>query len=120
MNRAAFSLIEVLIACTILAVGMCAAIVLFPAAMRNYRLARGLSEMGMFAKNKLNEVKAMRQYSDGRGTQGFISWTLSFDNTTVTANATNATVALRRMTLTTAYDCAGTALNETFVTYLDE
>jgi prepilin-type N-terminal cleavage/methylation domain-containing protein len=114
MRRAAFSLIEVLIACAILAVGMCAAIMLFPAAMRNYRMAQGMTAMGMFAKTKLSEVKAMRLYNDSSGTLGFVHWTVSFDPVTL-ENAT-----LRRMTLTTVYTTVGSALNETFVTYVDE
>lgn len=114
MTRRAFSLIEVLIACSILAIGMCAAIVLFPAALRNYRISRALTDSAVFAKNKLQEVKALRVYADGSGRDGFINWTVAFDNVTV-ANAT-----MRRMTLHTAYVSAGARVTDEFVTYVDQ
>ena len=113
MRRRGFSLIEVLIACSILAVGMCAAVVLFPAALRNYRLSSALTSTAMFAKTKLNEVKALRSYEASSGTSGFVAWTTSFDGVTL------GNVTMRRMTLRTAYRAAGTALDETFVTYLE-
>ena len=79
-RKSAFSLMEVLIAMTILAVGMTAAIVLFPAGLKNYRMSRSLTEMGLFAKNKLNEVKAIGNYTDDSGTVGYMNWTMSFSD----------------------------------------
>ena len=111
-NRA-FTLIEVLIAISILAGGLVAAMYMFPLGMRQIRVSRALMEISFFAKEKLEEIKTYQIVSDTSGRQGDLEWQIGLSDV-----APAGGVSLRKVTLDVKYHLQATTIEEEFITYL--
>lgn len=112
--RKAFSLMEVLVAVSILAVGMMAVLSLYPMGMRQFRMSRALSEIALFAEDKLSEYKTFGQLNSTKGTEANINWTVTFDDVGLDGNIT-----LKKMNLKVEHSHFANSLKEEFVTYVE-
>jgi prepilin-type N-terminal cleavage/methylation domain-containing protein len=110
-----FTLIEVLIAVSILAGGLLAAFYMFPLGMRQLRISRILMDISFLAKAKLEEIKTYNIVEDGSGQEGDLEWQIS-----LAQEEPLASISLRKVILKVRYASSTGAIEEEFVTYLSE
>ena len=108
-----FTLIEVLIAVSILAGGLLAAFYMFPLGMRQLRISRVLMDISFFAKEKLEEIKTYDIVEDSSGTEGDLEWQITLSEENPLSETT-----VRKIILKVKHKLQATTIEEEFVTYL--
>ena len=108
-----FTLIEVLIAVSILAGGLVAALYMFPLGMRQLKISRILMDISFFAKEKLEEIKTYDIVEDTSGTKDDLVWEISLSE----ENPVNG-VNVRKVILNVKHSLETSTIEEEFITYL--
>lgn len=112
-EREAFSLLEVMVALSILAVGVMAVVSIYPSVMRQFRISRALTETALFAEKKYNQIKTFdeRETESGTAEQG-LAWNISFVEETVSPE-----IKLKKMILEITHPLLSEP--EEFITYVE-
>ena len=110
-----FSLVEVLIALSLLGFGLVAMFNLIPLGLQSLTYSHRLNETAMFAEKKLEEFKSTRPLALGTssGTDGQLSWTL---NASPLSFPVGIQVVL--VELDVAFDYRQAPQRQRFVTYM--
>ena len=112
-KKKSFSLLEVLVAMSIIAIGVMAVMSLYPSVMRQFKLSSALTEAGLFAEDKFNQIKTFEKYESDSGVAGHINWTLSIEDVSLPENIT-----LKKMILEAKHPFFKNNKTEEFVTYV--
>ena len=108
-----FTLLEVLIALSILGIGMSFLYTVFPLGIRISKDVRILGSISFFAQKKIEELKTMdKAPSDSNGQENLFNWTIKVEDYTTENN-----FVLKKIQLDARWPEGDTTRKKTFVTY---
>lgn len=110
-----FSLLEVLIAFFILAMGISLIYSIFPLGMRVTRQTQTLSSAAFFAQKKIEELKTAKEpIADSAGQEGIFNWTVKVADYTTPEN-----INLKKVQLDIGWLEGSSQRKKTFITYFE-
>jgi len=124
MNRKGFSLLELIIAIAILAVGLVGVMQIFPMGLRASRRSGMITKAAFLAQNRIEEVK-MAGFEDITqlppkiplsGTDGDFEWEMSIDE--VTLDGLESSDDIRKLTVRVEWVDRDKTRSKDFVTYI--
>lgn len=115
--RRAFTLVEILIALAVLALGIVSLFNIFPSAWHSFAYSRKISQVTLLAQHKLEELKSNEHPAPGStsGKDADLSWTMS-----LTPNTLEPGITLLQVELTVKFSLQGREYAEKFITYLQQ
>lgn len=110
-----FTLVEILIALLILAIGIVGLFNIFPAAWQSFAYSRKLSQAALLAEQKLEALKSNQILQPGttNGTGGDFQWTMTIEPKTFETN-----IRLMQVELDISFMIRDIPLKERFITYI--
>jgi prepilin-type N-terminal cleavage/methylation domain-containing protein len=116
-KKTAFTLVEILIALSVLALGIISLFNIFPSAWHSFAYSRKINLVTQVAQQKLEELKSLERPSAGttKGESQGISWAMS-----VSPNTMDPGVTLYHVELTVIFSLRGTSYAEKFITYIQQ
>ncbi|MCG8431337.1 MAG: prepilin-type N-terminal cleavage/methylation domain-containing protein [Candidatus Omnitrophica bacterium] len=112
-----FTLVEILIALLILALGIVGLFNIFPAAWQSFAYSRRLSRVALIAEQKMEEFKSAPSPAPGTtgGSEGDLNWTA-----TVEQKQFESGVELLQVELDIEFSMRDTPQKERFITYISK
>ncbi|MFA5388481.1 MAG: prepilin-type N-terminal cleavage/methylation domain-containing protein [Candidatus Omnitrophota bacterium] len=124
MDKRGFSLLELIIAIAVLAVGLIGVLQIFPIGLRASQRAGMMTKASFLAQNKIEDVKlagfeAITELPPKiplSGRDGDFDWSIEIDN--VSLEGVESGADMRKVTLTVSWPERNTVRSKDFITYV--
>lgn len=117
MKRRGFTLVEILIALAVLALGIVSLFNIFPSAWHSFAYSRKINQVTQLAQQKLEELKSVEHPAavQTSGKDADLVWRMS-----VAQASLEPGVDLLRVELAVSFSLRGTQYDEKFITYIQQ